>query len=96
MIHNYICWILGTAPITNGVAIVTVNGLQCEVTYTVTAGGTLNGDLVGLRSSYGTITAGPCPTCPVTSKDYQIKALILFKSSFISNDCFPTTEVNHK
>jgi len=52
------------------VAIVTVNGLQCEVTYTVTAGGTLNGDLVGLRSSYGTITAGPCPTCPVTSKGY--------------------------
>jgi len=44
---------------------VTVNGLQCEVTYTITAGGTLNGCLAGPRSSYGTITSGPCPTCPV-------------------------------
>jgi len=75
---------------------VTVNGLECEVTYTITAGGTLNGHSVGPISSYGTVTAGSCLSCPVTSKDYQIKALILFKNSFISNDCFPTTEVNHK
>jgi len=49
---------------------VTVNGLQCEVTYTITAGGTLNGRSVGPISSYGTITTGSCPSCPVTSKDY--------------------------
>ena len=42
-------------------ATVTVNGLECRVTYTITAGGTLNGDLVGPRSSHGTVTAGPCP-----------------------------------
>lgn len=49
-------------------ATVTVNGLQCGVTYTITTGGTLNGNLVGPRSSHRTITAGPCPVCPVASK----------------------------
>ena len=53
--------ILGTAPITNGIATVAVDGLQCGVAYTIIAGGTLNGDLVGPRSSHGTVTAGPCP-----------------------------------
>ena len=42
-------------------ATVTVTGLECGVTYTITAGGILNGDLVGPRSSHGTVTAGPCP-----------------------------------
>lgn len=52
----------GTATIMNGTATVTVTGLQCGVTYTVIAGGTLSdGDLVGARSSHGTITTGPCP-----------------------------------
>ena len=36
-------------------ATVTVNGLKCGVTYTIIAGGTLNEDLVGPRSSHGTI-----------------------------------------
>ena len=53
-------------------ATVTINGLECGVTYTITAGGTLNGDLVGPRSSYGTITAHPCPVYPATSKIYRI------------------------
>jgi len=45
---------------------VTVNGLQCEVAYTVTAGGTFNGHLIGPRSSHHeTVIPGPCPTCPV-------------------------------
>ena len=48
------------AAVTNGIATVTVDGLQCEVTYDITAGGTLNGALVGPRSSHGTITSGPC------------------------------------
>ena len=51
----------GNAPIINGTATVTVNGLECGVTYTIIAGGTLNGDLVGPRSSYESITTGPCP-----------------------------------
>ena len=50
----------GIAPITNGIATVTVNGLECGVTYTIIAGGTLNGDLVGPRSSYGTLNQS-CP-----------------------------------
>ena len=51
----------GSAPITNGTATVTVNGLECGVTYTIIAGGTLNGDLVGPGSSHGNITTGRFP-----------------------------------
>lgn len=51
----------GTAPITNGMAVVTVNGLKCGVTYTILTGGTLNEDLVGPRLPHGIITTGPCP-----------------------------------
>ena len=51
---------LDTAPITNGMSTVTLNGLACGVMYAITAGGTLNGDLVGPRSSHGTIS-GSCP-----------------------------------
>ena len=52
----------GTAPITNGIAIVTVNGLECGVTYTIIAGGILNnGDLMGPRSSHGNVTTVMSP-----------------------------------
>ena len=54
---------------------VTVNGLECEVTYNITAGGTLNEDLLGPRSSLGPITVGPCPVSPVpsiTSKNHHL------------------------
>ena len=54
--------ISGSSPITNGMATVTVDGLECGVTYTIIAGGTLNGDLVGPESSHGTVTTGPCPS----------------------------------
>ena len=49
------------AAVTNGMATVTVDRLECEVTYAITARGTLNGALVGPRSSHGTITSGSCP-----------------------------------
>ena len=49
------------APITNGMVTLTVEGLECELTYTIIAGGTLNGDLVGPLSPHGTVTAGACP-----------------------------------
>ena len=55
----YAC--IGTAPIINGMATVVITGLECEVTYTIIAVGTLNGNLVGPSSSYGTVTAGQCP-----------------------------------
>ena len=54
--------ISGSSPITNGTATVTVNGLECGVTYSIIAGGTFNGDLVGPESSHGTVTTGPCPS----------------------------------
>ena len=57
----YFVFISGTGPATNRVATVTVDGLECGVTYTITTGGTLDGDLVGLRSSHGNINTGPCP-----------------------------------
>ena len=37
------------ALIIDGMATVIVNGLECGVSYTILAGGTLNGDLVGPR-----------------------------------------------
>ena len=49
----------GSAAITNGVATVTVIGLKCGTNYTLLAGGTLNGYLVGPRSFLG-ITTKSC------------------------------------
>ena len=63
-IYLYIYYLhTGMAEITEGMntVTVTINGLECEVTYTITAEGTLNGALVGPRSSHGTITSGSCP-----------------------------------
>ena len=71
--HAYACKYMcafthsGAATITNGIATVAVNGLVCEITYNVIAGGTLNGVLVGPRSSHGTITAGYCPQVMTTT-----------------------------
>ena len=42
----YLICIHGIGPTNNTV---TLNGLACGVTYTITAGGTLNGQLVGPR-----------------------------------------------
>ena len=64
----YIYTHIGMAAITNGMATVTIDGLECEVTYAITAGGTLNGALVGPRSSHGNITSGSCsPPMPTPS-----------------------------
>ena len=68
-IKSYICTYIhsGTAPIINGVTTVIINGLMCEMEYTIVAGGTLDGVLVGPRSSHGIVTAGPCPPIAVTT-----------------------------
>ena len=42
-------------------ATVTINDLQCGVTYTIIAEGTLNGTSVGPKSFHGNIIE-PCPT----------------------------------
>ena len=58
-VHQII--ILGIAPITEGMAIVTISDLKCGVTYNITAEGMLNETLVGPGSFHGNITSGPCP-----------------------------------
>ena len=40
---------------------VIVNGLECEAIYIIIAGGTLNGGLLGPRSSYNNLTTSTCP-----------------------------------
>ena len=55
--------------ISNDIATVRVTNLRCEVTYYITAGGRDGGtgELIGPRSSLGTITAGPCPVMMTTT-----------------------------
>ena len=55
----YVCMYLETASVMNMMATLTIDGLACGVTYSIIAGGTLNGVLVGPRLSHGT-TTGPC------------------------------------
>ena len=66
---------IGIAPVINGIAAVIMDGLTCEVVYTILAGGTINGVLVGPTSSYGTIVSGPCPITitPVLSPSYGME-----------------------
>ena len=49
-------------------ATVTINELMCGVAYTITAGGTRNGTLVGLRSSLGSIPANLCEIIALVRK----------------------------
>ena len=56
-------------------ATVTVNGLMCEVEYTITAGGIFDGQLVGPRSSHGIVTAGPCPLIMTTTTTVTISMI---------------------
>ena len=65
-VRMYVCTYLGTALVTNMMATVTIDGLICGVTYTIIAGGTFDGLLVGPRSSHGT-TTGPCPPIIITT-----------------------------
>ena len=71
-VANYVLYmtvfncISGTAAITNGMATVTINNLQCGVTYNIIAKGALNGMLVGPKSSHGNVAAGPCPVIAST------------------------------
>ena len=53
--------ILGNASVTEGIAAVVMNNLQCGVTYNIKAEGILNETLVGSRLSHGIINPGPCP-----------------------------------
>ena len=63
-------------------ATVTVKELECGVTYTIVAGGTLNGELVGPRSSNGDVVIHACPVVEQKSggKIYLVK---LFKIVYV-------------
>ena len=64
--------ILGDAEVINKRALVTVNGLECGVMYTVVAGGTLNGDMIGPRRLVANInTTTTCSEVNVTSNNFQ-------------------------
>ena len=59
------CTLSGSTTITSNMATVTVSNLQCQQTYTITAGGILsNNMLVGPQFRRETITAGSCSTTP--------------------------------
>ena len=53
--------ISGSATIIDDVATVTVSSLQCEGTYSITAGGIIDQTLDGPRFHTETIIAGACP-----------------------------------
>ena len=63
-----LCLWPGNSSVVNRMGVVTVNGLECGTNYTIIAGGTLNGVLVGPRSSHGNISTNPCPVCPAIGK----------------------------
>ena len=85
--HNSIC-ISDNALITNRMATVAINGLQCGVTYNITAEEMLNGVLVGPGSSHGSITTGPCPV--IASE------CILTKHEISTKKCLATCQHNIK
>ena len=62
------------APVINGKAVVILDGLDCEVIYSIMTKGSLNGNLVVLMSSHGTITSGPCPPGSYAYCNYYINS----------------------
>ena len=61
-------------------ATVTINDLQCGVTYNITAEGALNGTLVGPKSPHGNVTAGPCP---VTASERRYSSTLCYTAIYI-------------
>ena len=68
-VYMFVYHLSGSAPVTNGTARVTVNKLVCNATYTIIAGGTLNGRLIGPRLWHETINTSLCEEVVATKKD---------------------------
>ena len=89
--YIYVFHFKDTSPITDGMAVVTIHGLECEVTYNIIAGGILNKTLVGPRSSHGNISAGPCPILssssisPNTCKNSKYSLLCTYVYAIIAH-----------
>ena len=71
-VHVYVRILSGSATITSNMATVTVRNLQCQQTYTITAGGILNGMLVGPQFRQETVTAGSCSTTPTPTSSPSV------------------------
>ena len=56
----FIIILSGSAPVTNGMAIVTIYELECNNIYTIIARGALNGRLLGPISLHGSINTSRC------------------------------------
>lgn len=50
-----------SGSISSSLAMVMFDNFQCDVTYTISAGGTLQGELVGPNLLFGNVMSGPCP-----------------------------------
>ena len=59
-------------------ATVTISGLQCGVTYNITAEGALNGTLVGPGSPHGVVAAGPCPVIASVCIHYMKNTVAMY------------------
>ena len=69
---TYICtyvFLSGSAPVTNGMATVTVHEFRCNTLYTIKAGGTLNHRLLGPRLSHADISTTVCGEVVARNKD---------------------------
>ena len=67
---THVCYhLIGSAPITNGKARVTINKLECNATYTIIAGGTLNGRLLGPRLWHEDLNTSICGEVVAKKKD---------------------------
>ena len=64
-------------------AAVAVKELECGVTYTIVAGGTLNGDLVGPRLSHGDVVIHACPVVEQKKSGGKIYLVKLFKIVYV-------------
>jgi len=79
-----------SASIIDDVAIVTVGSLQCEGTYSITAGGIIDSTLDGPRFHTETVIAGACPVIPSTTslcKKIYVNAVFCLEAMCIHNLC---------
>ena len=76
--------------IMDDVATVTVSSLQCEGTYSITAGGIIDSTLDGPRFHTETVIAGACPVIPSTTslcKKIYVNAVFCLEAMCIHNLC---------
>ena len=77
-----ICISAGNATITNGIAVVIVNRLECEAMYTVVTNGVISDRIVeGSRLSNRTIATGACPVSVKSKSQLFCACIVTFSIS---------------